>query len=65
MGGRADVPAERDYSAHHQGPDVSAEDRAGQSVTGSLVLHVGGKGGILSYIDDPSSPAFRVALPAA
>ncbi|MEU8625490.1 hypothetical protein [Streptomyces sp. NPDC048669] len=46
------------------GPDLNAEYQPGQSVTGSLVLRVGRKGGTLSYIDDPSSPAFKVALPA-
>lgn len=46
------------------GPELDTEYKPGQSVTGSLVLHVGRKGGTLSYIDDPSRPSFRVALPA-
>ncbi len=47
-----------------QGPDLNAKYKPGQSVTGSLVLRVGRKGGTLAYIDDPSSQAFRVAFPS-
>ncbi len=48
-----------------EGPDLDTAYRPGQSVTGSLVLHVGRRGGTVSYIDDPSRPTFRVALPTA
>ncbi|MEW1691069.1 hypothetical protein ACIQOF_37695 [Streptomyces sp. NPDC091265] len=47
------------------GPELDTEYEPGQSVTGSLVLQVGRKGGSVSYIDDPSRQAFTVKLPAA
>ncbi|MEV7425143.1 DUF4352 domain-containing protein [Streptomyces sp. NPDC091212] len=43
------------------GPELDATYKPGQSVTGSLVLDVGAKGGIISYDGD----TFRVALPTS
>ncbi|WP_326812083.1 DUF4352 domain-containing protein [Streptomyces scopuliridis] len=44
-----------------EGPELDTTYKPGQSVTGSLVLDVGAKGGIVSYADD----TFRVELPTS
>lgn len=49
-----------------EGPELDTTYKPGQSVTGSLVLDVGRKGGTVGYYgtDDPSEePAFVVELP--
>ncbi|MEV4971946.1 DUF4352 domain-containing protein [Streptomyces scopuliridis] len=44
-----------------EGPELDTTYKPGQSVTGSLVLDVGAKGGIVSYDGD----TFRVELPTS
>ncbi|MFE6493434.1 DUF4352 domain-containing protein [Streptomyces sp. NPDC057748] len=48
------------------GPDLDTTYKPGQSVTGSIVLDVGAKGGAVSYWADPMAdgPAFTIELPA-
>ncbi|MFB8071146.1 DUF4352 domain-containing protein [Streptomyces californicus] len=49
-----------------EGQDVDTTYKPGQSVTGSLILDVGAKGGTLSYarsIMDGDEPAFTIELP--
>jgi hypothetical protein len=46
-----------------EGPDLDTEYRPGQSVTGSLVLDVGHKGGIVTYSDTGTVPALTLSLP--
>ncbi|MFD9442174.1 DUF4352 domain-containing protein [Streptomyces sp. NPDC060001] len=50
-----------------EGPDLDAKYKPGQSVTGSLILDVARKGGLVSYIGsedlDAEEPVFTVKLP--
>ncbi|MFG3344458.1 DUF4352 domain-containing protein [Streptomyces sp. NPDC048018] len=48
------------------GPKLDTTYRPGQSVTGALVLEVGGRGGLVSYFAGKSEvPAFVVSLPSS
>ncbi|MFJ6237919.1 DUF4352 domain-containing protein [Streptomyces griseus] len=50
-----------------EGQDVDTTYKPGQSVTGSLILDVGAKGGTLNYASDllDDAPAFTIDLPKA
>lgn len=50
-----------------EGQDVDTTYKPGQSVTGSLILDVGAKGGTLSYVSSivDGAPAFTIDLPKA
>ncbi|MFB7479588.1 DUF4352 domain-containing protein [Streptomyces anulatus] len=50
-----------------EGQDVDTTYKPGQSVTGSLILDVGAKGGTLSYASSiiDEAPAFTIELPKA
>ncbi len=50
-----------------EGQDVDTTYKPGQSVTGSLILDVGAKGGTLSYANSivDEAPAFTIELPKA
>ncbi|WP_394428005.1 DUF4352 domain-containing protein [Streptomyces sp. SGAir0957] len=46
-----------------EGPDLDAEYRPGQAVTGSVVLDVPRHGGTVTYYDGPGRGSFAVLLP--
>jgi hypothetical protein len=51
-----------------EGPDVDTEYKPGQSVTGTLILDIAHRGGVVSYdyTNDPAADVvFQVKLPAA